>query len=323
MSASYCLSHLKIRQRGVAAIQMVLIVGMALSVAAMGAMHYIGSTQDVSQSTHALTQAQMKARNGVDAFRQYLYQVSGTSQVPTAGSAIALSGLNGISGTVTQVQANTSGCPSGTQVTANLTGTSGGANSTVQSVYCVGSAPSSTVTLPNLITINGNLQLTGSVQANGGTTGSTSFLVNGNISSSGSIGGFNLLYATGTITLNGGASANTISAQGDVNINATGNYVTVNSMQNVTLSSRVSVVTVNSNGLTNLKTSSSATTVNAIGGVTLGEWAKATTVNTDVDVQSGGGQISTLNAQGSFTETNDGSVSSGAVGGSVDLPPYP
>ncbi|BCN11906.1 hypothetical protein RPSD_37910 (plasmid) [Ralstonia solanacearum] len=69
------------------------------------------------------------------------------------------------------------------------------------------------------------------MQANGGSTGSTTFMVNGNISSSGSIGGFNLLYATGTIDLNGGGSANTVAAQGDININATGNYVTVNSMQ--------------------------------------------------------------------------------------------
>ncbi|MCK4130377.1 hypothetical protein HFK87_23200 [Ralstonia pseudosolanacearum] len=322
MPAPHRSAYFKSRQRGIAAIQVVLIVGMALSVAALGTMHYIRSTQDVSRTTHALTQAQMKAWNGVDAFRQYLYQVSGTSQLPTAGSAIALSGITGVSGTVVQAQANTTACQTGTQITANLTGTSGGANATVQSIYCVGGTSSSTITLPNLITINGNLQLTGSVQANGGSTGSTTFMVNGNISSSGSIGGFNLLYATGTIDLNGGGSANTVAAQGDININATGNYVTVNSMQSVTLSPGVSAVTVNSNGKTNLKTSSIVTTVNAIGGVTLGQGAKATTVNTDGDVQSEGGQIGTLKAQGSFTETSGGKVDVGTVGGSVSKPSW-
>ncbi|WP_197372979.1 hypothetical protein [Ralstonia pseudosolanacearum] len=64
------------------------------------------------------------------------------------------------------------------------------------------------------------------------------------------------------------------------------------------------------------------TTVNAIGGVTLGQGAKATTVNTDGDVQSEGGQIGTLKAQGSFTETSGGKVDVGTVGGSVSKPSW-
>lgn len=312
---------------------------MALSVAALGTMHYIRSTQDVSRTTHALTQAQMKAWNGVDAFRQYLYQVSGTSQLPTAGSAIALSGMSGISGTVVQAQANTSACQKGTQITANITGTSGGANATVQSVYCVGSASSATATLSNMININGNLQLTGSVQANAGTTGSTSFMVNGDITSSGSIGGFNLLYATGTINLNGGASANVVAAQGDVNINATGQYMEVKSMKNVMVSNRITVGTITSNGLTTLVSSDNVTKINAIGGVKVGPGSQVDTISTYGDANTSsstitrlnaqgnvledGGTITTLNAQGNFTQSSSGgSVSNGTVGGSVSIPSW-
>lgn len=63
------------RSRGIATVLIMLLVGMSLTAMVLGAGYYIRSTQAQTLSTHAQTQAQMKAWTGVEIVRQYLQEL--------------------------------------------------------------------------------------------------------------------------------------------------------------------------------------------------------------------------------------------------------
>ncbi|MEC5205449.1 hypothetical protein QF022_000405 [Vogesella perlucida] len=66
-----CAANLS-RQRGMAALLLVLLTGMSMSALTLGVMHYVRAAQDSNQAVHARTQAQINAWAGVEALRQYL-----------------------------------------------------------------------------------------------------------------------------------------------------------------------------------------------------------------------------------------------------------
>ncbi|GGP20480.1 hypothetical protein [Silvimonas iriomotensis] len=288
-------------QRGIAAILLVLMVGLSLSAAVLGTMYYVHSEQDSALTAHSATQAQLKAWTGVEAFRQYLYQAGQTgASALTVNSPISLTGLPGISGLVAAVSNTSTSCVSsaatgsvqGTLVTANLTGSSGGATSTVQAIYCViaGSAGSSN-SITNAINFNHDVTLGGSINF----TTSTS------------------TAAAAVINVNGSFTATSISLTGVQVINATGN---------VAIGSSAQVGTINSNGTVALSGSASAVTINAIGDVTLTGSAHADSVNTKGSVTMDSNSIGTLKAQKNLTVTSSGTVTTGTIGGTLSKPSW-
>ena len=68
-------------QRGIATVLILLLVGLSLSVAALGTAHYIRSQQKQDIATHAQTQAQMKAWTGAELVRQYLQKLQADNQL--------------------------------------------------------------------------------------------------------------------------------------------------------------------------------------------------------------------------------------------------
>lgn len=71
------------RSRGIATVLIMLLIGMSLTAMVMGAGHYIRSTQAQTLSTHAQTQAQMKAWTGVEIIKQYLQELQTNSKLDT------------------------------------------------------------------------------------------------------------------------------------------------------------------------------------------------------------------------------------------------
>lgn len=315
------------RQKGIAAILLVLVVGVSLFGIVIGTMHYTRSDQDSALSSHALTQAQMRAWNGAEGFRQYLYQIGKTgAETLTAGNNITFAGISGVNGQIVSVSTTATTCASGVQVQANLVGVSANATATVQSVYCVtGSASNNQPTIINTVNINGNLTLSGNINVINGSNVNTDFIVDGNISASGSISGFRLLYATGTISLSGSQNnITTVSAEQDIALQGSGAYINVNSLQDVTMTGGVSAVNVNTNGTTTLNSSAQVTTINSIGDVALtGGGAEAANVYTDGNITMNNGSITgILMAQGNLTESSNGSVASGQIGGVISKPEW-
>ena len=60
------------RQRGMAALLLILLTGAALTALSMGMMSYVGGTQSSAVSVHARTQAEINAWSGIEAMRKYL-----------------------------------------------------------------------------------------------------------------------------------------------------------------------------------------------------------------------------------------------------------
>lgn len=317
--------HHSIRQqKGIAAILFILVVGVSLLGIVMGAMHYSRSNQDSAIANHALSQAQMRAWNGAEGFRQYLYQIGSSGAAALViGNNITFTGISGISGQVVSVSNTATTCTGGVQITANLIGVSANATATVQSVYCVvGAGSNNQPTIINTVNINGDLTLSGNFSVVNGSNDNTKFIVNGNVSASGSISGFSLLYSTGTINLTGSQNnINTVSAENDVNLSGGGAYTTVNSLTNVTMRGNISAVSVNTNGTTILNSSAKVTTIKSIGDVTLESGAEAASVYTDGTVAMTNGSItSLLMAEGNLTENSNGNVASGQIGGTLTKP---
>lgn len=320
------------QQRGLAAILLVLLVGLSLSAAVLGTMYYIRSEQDSMVTAHGATQAQMKAWNGVEAFRQYLYQIglTGTTSL-AAGNAITLGGVTGVAGSVVSLNSTTgngcvssaaSGSTQGTLVTANFTGSSGGATSTVQAVYCVtGSTTSSSPGNTNAINFNHDVNLGGSITINSSTTTAQNAVINvqgafnaGSLS----LTGLKAINATGNVTLGSNSSVNVISSNGNVTLSGSASALTINAMGNVVLTGAAYAGAINANGTVSAQSTNNGAIV-AIGDVTLGG---ATSVKTKGSVTMDYSTVGTLYAQKNLTVTSSGSVGSGIIGGALSKPSW-
>ncbi len=161
------------RQRGVATLLIVLMVGLAVSVAAATSMYALRGAQSAQLTTHAATSAQANAWRGVEALRQYLLQVDQPTYTAwTGASNRAVDGMSSLGvkqATVTDVE------PNGTnafRVTAQVTGAAGLGSayttSTVQVVYNItpgNSAPGTPPVIHSLpsapMVFNGDLNISG------------------------------------------------------------------------------------------------------------------------------------------------------------------
>lgn len=164
-------------QRGIATVLILLLVGLSLSVAALGTAHYIRSQQKQDIATHALTQAQMKAWTGAELVRQYLQKLQTDNQLSafyasvSVPSPLTLTG-EGVTGAMLADIAAID-ATAGT-VTARITGITAPnspaeARAVLEVVYAVGAAPSQCGTPRRTSTV-----LRGDVSITGGTTSFTS-----------------------------------------------------------------------------------------------------------------------------------------------------
>jgi hypothetical protein len=136
------------RQRGVATLLIVLMVGLAVSVAAATSVYALRGAQSAQLTAHATTAAQANAWRGVEVLRQYLLQVDpatmqGWAKVPpTTANPSGIQGLDAL-GVAQAGLTGVTAMPDGIhyQITANVTGQAGTGSahttSTVQVVYNV------------------------------------------------------------------------------------------------------------------------------------------------------------------------------------------
>lgn len=227
----YCFPR---RQRGIATLLIVLMVGLAVSVTVAATVYSLRGSQSQQLTTHSATAAQAAAWRGVEALRLYLLQVEksvwpgwvGNDAKPVAG----LGALGVSSAVVTSVQA-AGGAQY--QVTARVTGQAGVGSAlttaTVEVVYDIApgsgtpGTPEVCHSLPAApMVFNGNLNysggslevvnpvdyenvvVAGNLTIGGGSSARISGCVKGNVSlSGGGITDNGHLHSEGDITING------------------------------------------------------------------------------------------------------------------------
>ncbi|WP_211468197.1 hypothetical protein [Collimonas silvisoli] len=330
MTSSEILYTGKFRQRGIASLLIILLVGLSMAAMVVGGMYYLRGLQAKTVTAHAAAEAQLKAWTGVEAIRQYLYQVgSDVTKLPVftgdkGSGQIQLQGLSGVSATVMSVTPTDPNCsttnPKGTRVNVNLTGASGPATSTVEAVYCASGSPGSQTNSnsadPGFV---GDVEGSGSITYKGSSSNGK-LVVQGNVTMGGSISGFSQVYATGNISLTGSNNINALFSEGDITlVGGHDNTINViNSLHNVSMGSGFNAVLINANGSVTLGGHTSADTINAIGDVSLGDTVTVGTLNTKGSVTAGGAAVTSAMVQGNYQETY-GTANGGQVGGP---PPY-
>lgn len=312
-------SRIFYRQRGVAAVLMLLLTGLALTAIIYGTMYYIRATQSATLTTHEATQSQMRAWTGVEIIRKFLQEFGETKSMNlSAGYAFTVNGISGIRAMVvakdsdaSRLTVNIYGCSSSdnTICTDGSTTNATGATTTVQVVYAVsGDSSSDSGSDTNLgsyaINIKGDLEANGGISVTGGSNVTVN--VDGKFSSNSGLSGINSLFATGAVTISGGGmGSNTLlSSNSDITLSGSGDYGTLKSLTDVTMSGGTTAVLIQTNGNTYLS-NTSVSTVESIGNVV---------------VSGGGTAIGTVKSMGNVSFTGGGAYASYIwANGTVDL----
>ncbi|MDC6171072.1 hypothetical protein [Paucibacter sp. XJ19-41] len=306
-------------QRGVASVLFMMLLGLGLAGLVFGAVYAVSGSQSQTRTVHAQTQAQLKAWGGAEALRQYLYQLGAAKSAELeADSAVAFTGLDGVSAGIRAVSAADPDCEGATKVAAQVTGSSGGANALLALVYCASGKPGGGGSSgSDAINIKGNLDLSGDLQVLG--DDKARLIVDGKVSGAGSLNGINHLYAADSVTLGGSTSIATVFSEGSITLSGSGSYNKLSAMKDITLKGGVSAGTLMANGAVSLK-SNQVVAVSAIGDVQLGG-ARVSMLKTQGNASGNNARITAeALVQGSYSEESDGAVASGQYGQSLTTP---
>lgn len=310
------------RQKGIATILIILVVGLAVSASVLGVVHEMKGAQERQLSMHAQAPSQAKAWRSAEVVRRYLVQVSqptlkawAEAQAPVA---LAISGDGGYQAKLMRV--TKVGSPSSSQeryqVVAQLVGTASPdgpsrASSVLEVVYQVDATlPTTTTPTPpegtvigalNVFNIYRDFEMTGGIKVIGGEA--ANFNVDGNVKlDSASIDGINAINATGNVSIGSGIKVNSVNSNGNVNLTGSASVSQIKARGNVTISGGTSSLSIQSNGLTTL-TGGTAASVDSISGIR---------------VTGGGINVSSMRSEGDLVWTGSGGgVSSAQVNGNI------
>jgi hypothetical protein len=292
------------RQRGIATLLVILLLGVAVGTSALLIWHVVRGTQENQLSVHATTPAQATAWRGVELVRRWLDQVGATTlDAWAAGNTAVPLTFNstadlGITARVTGVKK----VGSAYRVNATIGGVAaeGGeaqARTQVEVVYQIepeeapgaGGGTPPTVGTIAAVNIYRDLNLTGDIKVTGGEN--AVFNVDGNARlDSASITGIDTLRATGDITIGSAINVRNVYANGNVTLSGSASGGQVLARGNVSVSGGSNPVTIRSNGLATFS-GGSGDLVETRGGV---------------NVTAGGVQITTIRTQGEVKWTGSG-----------------
>ncbi|QLI81763.1 hypothetical protein HZU75_09580 [Chitinibacter fontanus] len=230
------------KQRGVATILILLLSGLSLTAAVVGTAYYVRSTQEVQLSEHALTQAQIKTWTGAQVVQQYLITMTPqqlrnlgaavqTAETATpAGLAMTFGGVDGISARAMQVDFDPVKTTDPIRLRVQITGTTAAGSkaesrSTLDIVYNVQTGtdavpPVEPVTPPKrgVVMFKKGLNISGDIKLFEGDTKDLEVIVDGDVSTSGSMSGVDIIKSSGNITIGSTGSYEFLHANGWINV---------------------------------------------------------------------------------------------------------
>lgn len=241
--------HAAAGQKGIAAILLLLLVGMTLTVMVLGTSAYLRQQQVYTLSNHAQTQAQLKAWTGAELVREYLQNVQtqgkGTQlMAATFPQALTLQG-EGVDGFIT-VQL-TGADPVANTVTSQIIGMTAlgspaEARVGLEVVYAF-PGTSQVPSLPRVIAFSRNLKLDGEIKVlQDADAQDYEISVIGDVSTGGnSITGVKKVTSTGSIRIGSGSSFDELHANCDVYIDGSVTAKVINARRNACVRGGASV----------------------------------------------------------------------------------
>ena len=318
------------RQRGVAAVLMVLLTGMALTALALGGMHHLRGQQELTHSLRGNSEAQWRAWTGAELVRQYLSALTPQqiSALERDGASLNLdrASLPQESRTLAdalQIKLLPAPRAAGAvvdddKVAAWITARSDDASVTLEVVYQLGGAP--TPPSANVAAqIRGGLSTSGNIRV----TGAKDALlqVEGAVDTSGSLSGVSAIQATGDILFQGnptredGQAPLSLWSNGDIRVNS-GQFLTLKARGNITMGSGSEVETAAANGAVG-SSGERVGRLAAIGDVTLaGNVAISAQLLSQGNVRSSSSnRLNALRAQGRLETSGNANIDDGLIGG--------
>lgn len=301
-------STMRSHQRGMATTLVMLLVGMAMTVTAMGMVYGIRSAQEQQMASHAAVPAESRTWEGVELTRLYLLDVA--SQTPTSSAEerlLALTGtlasnINGLTISVAEPYAKATGLIGFNISSAIAVNGAAGATATVQAFYNIKFATAAAVlTQSDIIKIGKPLNLTGSITFKGNPT--AKIAVKGDANLSGSVTGLQYLQATGDIVIGGGIQVDEIFANGTLNLNGSASTIKGSALGNITLASGGSQGVLYTNGDISIS-NGSVGTANALGKITSTTGGTLGTLNAGKTIAISNGTTTEANGVGDVTVTS-------------------
>lgn len=288
-------------QRGVATILIILMISLAMTAAAFGAIYSLRGNQSMQVTAHAQTHSQASAWAGVEVFRKYLAQLAETPTelVSLAGSddlVMSIANTNqelSLKAEIIKVQEPEDITVDDTyEVTANIHSVDGLAKSAsvVQVLYRVSPfSCSGESELDATLDFYRDLDVSGDVDilTDDGETEGTDFYVDGNISLEHiSTSGISSLRSTGNVLLGSSVDIPEVHANGDITMEGAATVIKAYAVGSLTTSGSASIT--------------GEAFINGdidFGGGTSGDLSSLS----NIDIDSGGARVGTLNAAGRVT----------------------
>lgn len=231
--------HRSTRQKGIATILVVVLVGVAMTAASLGIVHSMKAAQEKQVAVHAVTHAQAGAWTGVEAFRRYLMTLDATGISNLANTNTMPIGLSAHYGSISAKNISVSDQGGGVyQVSAEIANTHSAAKSTAALgvVFEVNTGGGlANAQLSASLTFLDNLNVNGEIVFNTPAGTKADLNVKGNINITNiTVSPLGDLTSTGTVTLNSGVTVDSIFANDNVSVTASAKVDLVRTKGNLT-----------------------------------------------------------------------------------------
>ena len=321
------------KQKGIATVLIVVLIGIALTAVSFGIMHSVRSTQDKQTAVHAVTHAQTGLWTGVEAFRLYLASLTPADITSLNGQTdIGFAFPDNRFGTMQAndiaVTANADGSQrvAATIVNVHNAAKSSAAVGLVFETTATGGS-SDGVTVPATLNFYDDLDINGSIDLVGPATDQR---IDVNVDGQINISNLNLrsigtLSSTQSVKLeNGAADVELIHSNGDVEVKSINTIVgEVQARGNVTTTGNSTVTTIKTNGNANIGGGGYSNSISAIGNISVTGGSHGTLNAGGTISWTSGGDSSALNAVGNITINSagkgvlvrgEGSINCGSTG---------
>lgn len=291
------------RQKGIATLLIVMLMGVALTATSLGIIHSVRSTQEKQVAVHAATHAQTGVWAGVEAFRRYLAALSPDEMnelmaVGNAEFSIEFGDTGDAYGSLKAQKINVTEAEGIYRVSAQIVNIHAAAQSSsalgvMYEVTPGGDCPGCIV-LSNHLDFYDDLLITGGIELHPslallseGTSG-VNLNVDGNVTfQSIGIKGVGRIAATGDVKMDSGMEAEQVYANGNVTLSGSAVVQKVEALGTVTTSGQAGAINVWANG-----------------NLILGGSLESNAANSRGKISVGGGSYGLLKARGEIAITN-------------------
>lgn len=309
----------RFKQQGVATLLLILLMGLGLTVTALGVMHSVRSVQDRQLSVNASTQTQLRAWNGVEIIRRYLETLSSSALDELKPQKDLIISIGSDTETIkARIYSNHYEATDGYTIAVNITAKSSTlAATSIQAVYLIkpsGSTGSTggTTTTPttnNAINIYQNLTMTGGLSYSGGTSGNVAFNVEGVVTlTNASVTGINLIRATDNISVNSSIAIDELYSNKSIYLSGSATVLKASALDSINISSGGTQGALYANRNINI-TNGTTTTANALGFITASSGGAHGTFTAGETIGLTNGSIATANAVGTITTSGSSGTS--------------